>query len=128
MRLSSLSVVAVLSVLAACGSSDPVIPTTLVRKVTVTGSATTLNMGQSITLSAVGLDANGAVVANPGSTIWTSGATTVATVNQSGTVTAVGAGTVVITADIADVQGTYSIKVNLAGTASRSPATDFSLP
>jgi uncharacterized protein YjdB len=128
MRLSSLSVIAVLSVLAACGSSDPVIPTTLVRKVTVTGSATTLSVGQSITLTATPLDANGAVVTNPGSTIWTSGATTVATVTQTGTVTAVGAGTVVITADIADVQGNYTLKVSLAGTASRSPATVVSLP
>jgi len=121
MRLPTLSLVAAVGLLAACGSSDPVIPASLVRKVTVTGTATTLNVGQTTTLTATGLDANGAVVANPGSTIWTTSATTVATVDQTGKVTAVGAGTVVITADIADVKGNYTLKVNLAGTASRIP-------
>ena len=128
MRLPKLFFIAALGVLAACGSSDPVIPATLVRKVTVTGTATTLNVGQSTTLSATGLDANGAVVANAGSTIWTTSSTTVATVDQTGKVTAVGAGTAVITADIADVQGTYTIKVSLSGTASVSPGSPRGLP
>ncbi|MDQ2665571.1 MAG: Ig-like domain-containing protein [Gemmatimonadota bacterium] len=121
MRLHPFPVFAAFSLLLACGGSEPVIPASTVRKVTVTGSATSMNVGDMMTLTATGLDANGAVVSNSGLTIWTSSATTVATVNQSGKVTAVGAGTTVITADIANVQGNYSVKVNLAGTASRSP-------
>ncbi|CAN5385537.1 hypothetical protein BH09GEM1_BH09GEM1_06260 [soil metagenome] len=123
MRLHPFALVATLSLVLACGASDSLIPATLVRKVTVSGSVATMNVGQTVTLTAVGLDANGAVVSNAGSTIWTTSATTVATIDQAGKVTAAGAGTVVITADIADVKGTYTIKVNLAGTASRSPVT-----
>ena len=128
MRLPRLSLIAALGVVAACGGSDLLMPVTLVRKVTVTGTATTLSVGQTTTLTATGLDANGAVVANAGSTIWTTNATTVATVDQTGKVTAVGAGTVVITADIADVRGTYTIKVSLAGTASVNPGSPSALP
>ncbi len=121
MRLHPFALLAAFSLLSACGGSASVIPASTVRKVILTGSATTLNVGDTMTLTATALDANGAVVSNAGSTIWTSSATTAATVNQSGKVTAVGAGNSVITADIADVKGTYSVKVNLAGTASRSP-------
>ena len=128
MRLPILSLVAAVGIAAACGGSDLVMPATLVRKVAVTGTATTLSVGQTTTLTATGLDANGAVVSNPGSTIWTTNATTVATVDQTGKVTAVGAGTTVITADIADVQGTYTIKVSLAGTTSVSPGSPRGLP
>lgn len=120
MRFHSLLAVAAIVALGACGASNgSTTPVRPVAKVAVAGSSTTLNVGQTTQLTATATDAAGATIANPGIVVWTSSATTVATVDQSGKVTAVGAGTAIVTADAGGVKGTLSIKVNLVGGASK---------
>jgi hypothetical protein len=130
MRFRLFPAVTAIVVVAACGGSDGG-PSSVrtVAKVTVSAgtSVTTLNPGQTLQLTATAVDASGATIANPGLVIWASSATTVATVDQSGKVTAVGAGTTNITADAGGVKGTLSIKVNLAGTASKA-GSELPLP
>ncbi len=119
MRFCSLPAVVLLATVAACGGSDGgTTPVRTVAKVTVSG-ASALNVGQTTQLTAVAVDAAGATITSPGVVIWTSSITTVATVDQAGKVTAVGAGTTNITADAAGVKGTLSLKVNLTGSASK---------
>ena len=118
MRFRSCLAVVGVALLGGCGGSDG--SSTAVRsvaKVTVVGSSTTLNVGQTTQLTATATDASGATITNPGVVLWTSSATTVATVDQTGKVTAVGAGTATVTADAAGVKGTLNIKVNLVGGA-----------
>ena len=120
MRLPVLVASSALALAAACGSDGGTTTTTrTVAKVTVNGANTTLNPGETTQLSAVAADATGATIAGPGIIAWSSGASTIASVDQSGKVTAVGAGTTAITADITGVKGTLSIKVNFAGSAAK---------
>jgi uncharacterized protein YjdB len=116
MRLLKLSAVATLVSVAACGGSDAG-PTTVrtVAQVTISGSSTALNPGQTTQLTAVATDAAGATIADPGVIVWASGATTVATVDQSGKVTALSGGNTTITADVVGVKGSFLIRVNLSG-------------
>ncbi|MEO8336864.1 MAG: Ig-like domain-containing protein [bacterium] len=116
MRLRTFPAVVGIVVLSACGGSDGgTTPVRTISKVTVSGSNTALNAGQTTQLTAVASDASGATIANPGIVVWASSAATVATVDQSGRVTAVSGGSTTITADAAGVKGSFLIRVNLAG-------------
>jgi len=118
MLLRSFPALVGLGALAACGGSNAGIgqvPT--VSKVTVSGSNTALNPGQTTQLTAVASDAAGATITNPGIVLWSSSATTIAKVDQNGKVTAVSGGNATITADVAGVKGAFLIRVSLAGGA-----------
>lgn len=117
MRLfCTLTAMATMISAAACGGSDAgTTPVRTVAKVTITGSSTALNPGQTTQLTAVATDAAGATIANPGVVLWASSTTTVATVDQSGKVTAASGGNTTITADVAGVKGSFLIRVNLSG-------------
>jgi hypothetical protein len=80
---------------AACGGGDPAGPTLTTLSVAV--SPTSVEVGQSATATASGVDQNGQPIA-VGSVTWTSSNTTVATVNASGAVSALSPGTVQISA------------------------------
>ena len=81
-----------------------------VTSVQVTPANNTLQVGQTQQLAAVVSDGNGTPL--PGKVpTWTSSATTVATVSNSGLVTAVGAGSATITATSDGVGGTASVLV-----------------
>ena len=112
--LNALVVLAVpaLAILGACGGSDSttVIPT--VTRVAVTGPSTTLTVGQSTTLSATAFGASGTQIPGAGAAAWSSSATAVASVDQAGKVTGVGPGSATISADIANVKGTFTLTVN----------------
>ena len=118
-RLATVFVLATASlVVANCGGgdksgvTDP--PVVVISRIDVTASTATLATGQTLTLNAVARTAAGAVVASPSLT-WTSSANAVATVNSSGTVTAVVPGTVVITASSGSVSGSVQLGVSAAG-------------
>ena len=81
-----------------------------VHSVAVTPSDTTVDAGQAVQLQAVARDASGGTIAGLPVT-WSGGSGTVATVSASGLVTAVGAGSVEITATIGGVAGTASVQV-----------------
>ena len=113
MRFSYLPALLALVALASCGGSDSTTPPAkVVSRVTVAAASTTLNVGQSTTLAAAAFEASGAQITNPGTTTWSSSATTLVGVDQAGKVTAVGGGSATITADIAGVKGTLLMRVN----------------
>ncbi len=120
MRIRTLSAVAAIVTLAACGGSDGgTTPVRTVSTVKISGATTTLTSGQTLQLTAVAADGGGATIANPGIVLWSSTATKVATVDQSGKVTGVSAGYAIITADAAGVKGAYSITVNAVATTAK---------
>lgn len=81
-----------------------------VARVEITNTAPTLTTGQTFKLTARALDANNNVIS--GATIgWSSANANVATVDATGTVTAVGAGTALITASSGGVSATQTISV-----------------
>jgi uncharacterized protein YjdB len=90
-----------------------------VAKVVISGSNTALDPGQTTQLTAVATDAAGATITNPGLVIWTSGTPAVATVDQGGRVTAVSSGSSTISADAEGVKGSFLVRVNLTGGASK---------
>ena len=113
MRIFQLPALLALAAVASCGGSDSTTPgTKVVSRITVTGATTTLNVGQTAPLTAAAFDASGVQISSPGTTTWSSSATTVANVDQAGKVTAVGGGSATITADITGVKGTLIMRVN----------------
>jgi len=94
-----------------------IVPTVPVASVTVTPATASLNVGQTVQLTATPKDANG----NPltGRVItWQSSDNTIASVNSSGLVTGVGAGgPVTITATSEGQSGTATVNVTLAPVA-----------
>jgi plastocyanin len=104
----------------ACGGSESTTPAAkVVARITVSGGSTTLDIGQTTALSAAAFEASGAQITSPGVITWTSSATTVAAVDQTGKVTAVAAGTTTVAANVAGVSGSLAIKVNPAAVATK---------
>jgi uncharacterized protein YjdB len=106
---------AVAFVLGACGGEDPGGPNgpggQTVASVAVAPVADTLvSFGETVQMNASALDASGSAVS--GQTFaWTTSNPNVATVSSSGLVTAVGDGTVTITASVSNVSGNASVSV-----------------
>ena len=100
MRYRSITAMCVLAVGAACGSDSATTTVRTVARVAVTGASSVLNAGQTTQLSAVASDAAGAIIATPGTAVWSSASTSVATTDQTGKVTGVSAGTTAVTATI----------------------------
>src|SRR2546430_67566 len=86
MRFQSLVPLLALATVAACGSGGSTPPAIVVTNVTVSSAVTVFNQGQSAQFSAKAYDASGAVITNPGNVFWSSTATDVATVDQTGKV------------------------------------------
>lgn len=126
MRLTPL-VASLLVALTACGGSDGggTTPVKVVSRVTVTAPTATINPGETVQLTAAAFDNTGAQISSPGNAVWSTSSTTVASVDQSGKVAGIAAGTAIITADIAGVKGTLSVKVNLSATTAKD--TIFSI-
>ncbi|HKR09486.1 MAG TPA: Ig-like domain-containing protein [Gemmatimonadaceae bacterium] len=86
-------------------NAPPPVP---VASVTVSPSAPSVQVGSTVQLSAVTRDANGNILT--GRTItWSSNNTGIATVSASGLVTAVAAGTAIITASCGSANGTSTV-------------------
>lgn len=104
--------------LVSCGggsdsSSEPTTPvvTKVLTSITVTVGSPTIQVGQTTTATASGLDQNGASIST-GTVTWSSASTSIATVNPgTGVVTAVGLGQTQITATAGAKQGSVSIVV-----------------
>lgn len=122
-------VASLLVALAACGGSDgggTTTPVKVVSRVTVTAANAAINPGETLQLTAAAFDNAGAQITSPGSFVWSTSSTTVASVDQSGKVAGIAAGTAIITADLSGVKGTISVKVNLSATTAKD--TIFTLP
>lgn len=98
--------------LSACGDNEPLDPTTQIATVTVTADTSVLAPGESTQLVATASRADGQVVSDAAFT-WLSEAPAVATVSATGQVTALGAGTAVLTATTGTVSGTVTITVRV---------------
>ena len=106
---------------ASCGGGSP--GTAPVATVTVLPDHAALSAGQTVTLAATTLDGAGNILT--GRTVaWTTDSAPIATVSQTGVVTALATGTAHITATSAVVHGTATITSQLAF-SSLAAATDF---
>ncbi|HKI75421.1 MAG TPA: Ig-like domain-containing protein [Pseudomonadales bacterium] len=97
-------------------------PAPTVATVTLSPSAVTLTAGNTQQLTATAKDASNATISGATFT-YASSDTTVATVDSSGLVTAVAAGTATITATSGGVDGTATITVNAATAVTGTAAT-----
>lgn len=98
------------TLLVALACSDSASPGTSVGHVAVTPAIVDLAPGDSLQLQATAFGANGASVENGGVT-WSSSAAAVATVSAGGMVTAIGAGTAIISARILALTGLATVTV-----------------
>lgn len=114
MRFRSFVPVLTLIAVGACGGADggTTPPAATVSRVTVSGPLTPIYSGQTAQLAAAAFTASGAGVVNPGSVAWSSSAMSVATVDQTGLITAVRVGTTTISAKIGSVTGTLGLTVS----------------
>lgn len=120
---------AVLSLVLSCsggkdgGPTAPKAPPPTLTSLTVSLSASTVAVGQSVTATATGTDQNGAPIAT-GAISWSTGSPTIATVNASGAVNGITAGQTSVIASAAGRQGQQSLTVIPApvATVSISPA------
>ena len=87
------------------GASDPV-----VASVVVTGSRSNVDVGKTLALTAIALDASGFPVSAV-TYRWSSSNTAIATVNDTGVVTGVALGTATITAATGALTGSKDITV-----------------
>jgi uncharacterized protein YjdB len=111
MRLTTLPLCLALvaPVLVSCGGdsgSGPVATT-----IKVLPDAPTVRVGETVTLVATPVDGNGNVVGVNGQIAWSSSAAAVATVDNTGKVTGVSAGTADITASVGQISGTTRVTV-----------------
>jgi uncharacterized protein YjdB len=90
---------------AATPAQPPVVAT-----ITVTPSPTSIAVGATVALQATLKDASGNVISGP-TVNWSSSNTAIATVNGSGVVSGVAAGTVTVTASAAGKSGTGSVTI-----------------
>lgn len=100
---------------ASCGgdSGGPTTPTPVISRIDVSAPVTTMSPGQTVQLTAVAKTSTGTIVsASPN---WSSSSNAIATVNSSGSVTAVAAGAVTITASTGSVSNTIALTVIPAG-------------
>ncbi len=97
------------SVLAACGDDTPTGPNA-VASLDVTPADSFTVVGDTVRFSATAFDAAGSSVANP-SVTWSSTPNTVATIDATGLVQAVGEGEATITATVGSVTGMASLTV-----------------
>ena len=112
MRIRPLVVLSMLAAATSCGSDGGGAPIAKsVASVRINGASSSLLPGQVLQLSAVALDATGAQIGSPGAFAWSSSATSVATVDQTGKVTSTGAGTTAIGAQVAGVTGILNLTV-----------------
>ena len=113
--------------LSACGGGgdtpvDPTPPPQTVASVTLSPTTAALTVPATAQLTATARDANGNAM---NATIaWSSSASTVATVSQTGLVTSVGAGTAIITATAGAQSASATITVSVTPTSPYGPVVD----
>lgn len=103
--------------------SSPTAPTPVLTTVMVTLSVTSIEVGQSATASASGVDQDGRSIST-GAVTWSSSAPSVATVSAIGTVTGMGAGSAMVTAAVNGKAGSATLAVRSVGTV-RSISLDY---
>jgi hypothetical protein len=110
MRGARLAILVALSLASACGGDGDGTPEAPVETVTVTPNPASVQVGYTVQLTAALEDADGNTLS--GRTVtWTSGATGTATVNGSGVVSGVAAGSATITATSEGKSGSATVTV-----------------
>jgi plastocyanin len=123
-RRLSLFVIPLIAV--ACANSDAPGPSNTVAAVVITTSTATLRPGETSQFIALGVDANGNEVTGAGTASWSTAAASVASVNQTGLVTAVAPGSATISAVIEGISGSRLVTVLPAGASAVVTMPGFS--
>jgi hypothetical protein len=108
------------------GSKSPTAPTVTATSVTVAvagNASTTLTPGETRQLSALALQSNGTTVDVTTIAAWQSSAAAIATISPAGLLTAVGEGSVDVTARYVTASGTLRAEVRPTCTVSITPAS-----
>jgi Bacterial Ig-like domain (group 2) len=108
---------ALLLIAAAVGCNGFFVDPTLTT-ITVTPTTPSIQQGDSLQMVATGSYDDGSVKTITGSVTWSTADQTVASVNNSGRVTGVGAGSTTITASSANISGSTSVNITLANLTS----------
>src|SRR5690348_13517040 len=127
LRTGAILVAASLALACGGGSTSSTGPTSrgTVDHVDMSQPTATINVGQTVTLKAIGRAADGTEVA--AGVQWSSAATSIASVTQFGVVTGVAPGIVDITATIGGKTGHTAVTVVAQGTAATGDYTDISI-
>jgi hypothetical protein len=97
-------------ILSALACSDTTTTPPTVNTITVALPTSTIVMGETVTATATGLDRNGAPI-DVGTIVWSTSSPDIATVNETGVVTGVAAGTAQVIATAGGKQGQQTITV-----------------
>lgn len=115
LRICSLSFLLCLPILAAlagcAGSAASIAPKSLTA-IAITPAQPSLTAGATQQLTATGTYSDGSSADISSSANWASSAASVATVNSSGTLTAVAAGSATVTASLGNISGTATVQVS----------------
>lgn len=125
MRVSHASLVLVAFALA-CGGDGGGAPTSVtpvVASILLSDPPASITVGESAQLTATALDAKGSRLANPGQFTWTSASPSIASVDGSGKVLGLAAGSTQITARVAGVQASKTVLVASGGVAKDTIST-----
>ena len=124
---AALATAAMLGVIG-CGGSGDTAPTSRlpVDHIAMSASATSVRVGQTVTLTATPVAADGSTIAGSGMT-WTSGSKSIATVNASGVVTGVALGVADIAATSGGKSGHTAVTVTPANGGPTGDYVDVSL-
>lgn len=124
-RVPDVATTGAVSVTTAGGTTTSASPFTVITNVSisVTPETATLNVGGTVQLQATVLRSNGSTASVTGSVAWSAATPSVATVNASGVVSAIAAGSTTITATLAQLTDSAAITVQSAVPLPPDPAT-----
>ena len=127
MRIRPFAVLVALATLASCGSDGGTTSIgPAVSKVVMADVNSALVPGKTVQLVVFAFNASGTVLVNPGTFAWSSSAPSVATISQTGVLSAVTAGSTVIAAALGGVSGAQNIVVSVLTAATKD--TVYALP
>ncbi|MEP6618373.1 MAG: Ig-like domain-containing protein [bacterium] len=119
MRLRSLAALVMIAASANCGSDSGTGTTPTIAAIVIANVLTAVNPGNTLQLVVFAFGPSGELLISPGAFNWTSSSTSVATVSQTGVVTAVAAGTTTISASLGGATGTMDIVVSAKTAATK---------
>lgn len=120
MRIRSYAAIVLIAAAAGCGSdSGTTTAAPTVGKIVIADILTAINPGKSLQLAVFAFNPSGQLLVNPGTFVWTSSVASVASVSQTGVVTAVAPGATTVSAALGGATGTITVVVSALTTSTK---------